>query len=125
MWLIFLKKPLLILAISASFIAGTLVTGNFVFADPADGQNSLLGQILQAIQTQNNELIGLTFPTSPFVLFTCPDNSQREMVDQNFGVFSYNIDFDFNSGNRLFLGNGPETIFMNVLDGTLVGIILK
>ena len=47
-----MKKPLLILAISASFIAGTMVAGNFVFADPADGQVNLLGQILSAIQSQ-------------------------------------------------------------------------
>jgi len=47
-----MKKPILILALSASFIAGTMVAGNIVFADDTDGQNSLLDQILSAIQGQ-------------------------------------------------------------------------
>ena len=47
-----MKKPLLILAISASFIAGTMVGGNFVFADDTDGQNGLLDHILSANQSQ-------------------------------------------------------------------------
>jgi len=45
-----LKKISLILAISASFIVGTLVAGNLVFAAPADSQNELLSAILQEVQ---------------------------------------------------------------------------
>ena len=45
-----MKKISLILAISASFIVGTLVAGNLVFAAPADSQNELLSAILQEVQ---------------------------------------------------------------------------
>ncbi len=69
-----MKKPILILAISASFIAGTMVAGNFVFADPEDGQNSLLEQILQALEVQPNP----KFVTASLVprTVTCPDSSE-------------------------------------------------
>jgi len=45
-----MKKPILILALSASFVVGTLVAGNLVFAAPADSQNELLSAILQEVQ---------------------------------------------------------------------------
>ena len=35
---------------SASFVVGTLVAGNLVFAAPADSQNELLSAILQEVQ---------------------------------------------------------------------------
>jgi len=49
-----LKKPILILAISASFVVGTLVAGNLVFAAPADSQNELLSVILQEVEALNS-----------------------------------------------------------------------
>jgi len=63
-----LKKPLLILALSASFIVGTLVAGNLVFAAPADSQNELLSAILQEVQAlvEDKE----TFPTDISVAAT-------------------------------------------------------
>ena len=44
-----LKKPILILTLSASFVAVTLVAGNLVFADDSDGKVDLLNQILTEI----------------------------------------------------------------------------
>jgi len=45
-----MRKISLVLVISASFIVGTLVAGNLVFAAPADSQNELLSAILQEVQ---------------------------------------------------------------------------
>ena len=47
-----MRKISLVLVIFVSFVTGTMVAGNFVFADPEDSQNSLLDQILGAIQAQ-------------------------------------------------------------------------
>ena len=51
-----MKKISLILAISASFIVGTLVAGNLVFAAPADSQNELLSAILQQVEALNLQI---------------------------------------------------------------------
>ena len=47
-----MRKISLVLVISVSFVAGTMVAGNYVFADPEDSQNSLLDQVIGAIQSQ-------------------------------------------------------------------------
>jgi len=70
-----MKKPILILALSASFIAGTMVAGNFVFADDTDGQNSLLDQILEAILEIKDGPVFVQAVIVPQTVI-CPDNSQ-------------------------------------------------
>ena len=122
-----MKKISLVLVISASFITGTLVTGNFVFADPADGQNSLLGQILQAIQTQNNELISLSTGQILSITVTCPDNTQVEAkVENQFFPGSSSIFYvnDISSlGNFINIVDIPDILQLSItmLDGTRVG----
>ena len=51
-----------------------MVAGNLVFGDPADGQNSLLEQILEVLQVQ----VGPKFIEASFVpqTVTCPDSSE-------------------------------------------------
>ena len=49
-----MRKISLVLVISASFIVGTLVAGNLVFAAPADSQNELLSVILQEVEALNS-----------------------------------------------------------------------
>jgi len=97
-----MKKPLLILALSASFIAGTMIAGNFVFADPADGQVNLLGQILSAIQSQEPvcpagnvqhwETIawGSNVPFQHDTLPFSQGGISKVTVDQNIGSFTFN-----------------------------------
>ena len=60
-----MKKASLILVISASFIVGTLVAGNLVFAAPADSQNELLSAILQEVQA----LVGQSEQTQQEISF--------------------------------------------------------
>ena len=100
-----MKKPILILAISASFIAGTMVAGNFVFADPADSQNELLSGILEQVQALNS-------------LITTPqtEHSMRAVV---FGTLVCPNSDEFSA--RLFIqldetGNTGNGLSMSTLD---------
>ncbi len=87
-----MKKLILILAISASFIAGTMVAGNLVFAAPADSQNELLSGILEQVQALNS-------------LITTPEteNSMRAFVTgtlvcPNSDAFSASFFIQFDTG---------------------------
>jgi len=70
-----LKKPILILALSASFIAGTMVAGNFVFADPEDGQNNLLQMILNKLNKTVDDAVFVS-GSLKVQSFTCPDSTE-------------------------------------------------
>jgi len=125
-----MKKSILILAISASFIAGTLVTGNFVFADPADGQNNLLEQILQALEVQPNP----KFVTASLVpqTVTCPDSSEPNesyaavflgfFTGQTHGIAGgILLDAAFNAGSlRTTMEVGEVTESNYILKGAVV-----
>ena len=72
-----MKKASLILAISASFIVGTLVAGNLVFAAPADSQNELLSAILQEVQA----LTGLVEDQGPETVPLQPIAGRNVIID--------------------------------------------
>jgi len=86
-----LKKTSLILAISASFIVGTLVAGNLVFAAPADSQNELLSAILQEVQA----LTGLVEDSGP------------ETIPLQH-VAGRNVDLAITTSQTSLLFHGPE-----------------
>ena len=125
-----MNKPTLILALSASFIAGSMITGNFVFADPEDGQNNLLEQILQALEVQPNP----KFVTASLVpqTVTCPDSSEpfdgyadtflRFFTGQTHGAAGgILLDADFNAGSlRTSMDVGEITETDYILKGAVV-----
>ena len=78
-----MRKISLVLVISASFIVGTLVAGNLVFAAPADSQNELLSAILQEVQA----LTGLVEGSGPETVPLQPVAGRNlEFVAANSGV---------------------------------------
>ena len=122
-----MKKPLLILVISASFIAGTMVTGNFVFADPEDGQNNLLEMILNKL---NGTVDDATFVRGDLEIqsFTCPDSD--EIL---FDFRTTHLQYEENKGalvsNPFFVdrqaGGGTLGVFLGNADITKDNFVLK
>ena len=88
-----MRKISLVLVISASFIAGTLVTGNFVFADPADGQNNLLQMMLNKLNGTLDEAI-FVHGEMNVQSYTCPNLDEIETHSE-----SLRFDFSERSGN--------------------------
>ena len=86
-----MKKPLLILALSASFIAGTMVAGNFVFADPEDGQNNLLQMILNKLNGTVDDAI-FVHGELEIQSFTCPSSNQIPVDSLFVDLLSYTED---------------------------------
>jgi len=124
-----MKKSILILTLSASFIAGTMVAGNFVFADPEDGQNNLLQMILNKLNGTVDDAIfvsGILEVQS----FTCPDSDEIPL--DNFSPTNLQYEetqralqlnpFDIANQARdlnVFLGNGDITTENFVLKGVI------